>query len=442
MRKLIIVLFAASQLFTACQKQLDYKLQLPVYEITNLLPADNAVFDLNDIDVNEYVFSWKAENPVDQLLVISEDPMLANPISIEVGKSDSYRLSALELDVQFVKLNITSGREKTLYWSVKDKSDPSKASREINTFVGRRAVSKLKAPEDLTPVVVYRDQLAETISFEWNAEGMEPAETYTLCMSLSQDFSSGVYEIEVGSSNPASVTYEKMQEVYESFNVPLLETAVMYWNVKADSKDAFLSRSSSIIYLDGILEFTDVRGDESITYRVAKLRYSNGTTVTWLADNLRTAKYPDGTDISKADYIQLDDDTSAERFLAYGRLYSIAVSKKVTPQGWRIPTVSDYQDLFAEARKVPGGPNVLKDDRWYGTFPRENGHVNEWRMNFNTPGRWPDSAYEIWGYNQKYLYLIVSDMDDRVINHDNDPQLWYSPNRGAALRLIYVGNKK
>lgn len=261
-------------------------------------------------------------------------------------------------------------------------------------------------------------------------------------MSLSQDFSSGVFEIEVGSSNPASVTYAQMQEAYESFGVAPFETAVMYWNVKVDSKNVFLSRASSIIYLDGILEFTDVRGDETITYRVTKLHYSNGTSVVWLADNLRTAKYPDGTDVAKTDYIQLDEDITTERFLAYGRLYSIAVSKKIVPQGWRIPTVSDYQDLFAEARKVPGGPNVLKDDKWYGTFPRENGHVNEWRMNFNTAGRWPDSAYEIWGYNQKYLYLIAADMDDRVINHDNDPQIWYSANKGAAIRLIYVGNKK
>ena len=49
-----------------------------------------------------------------------------------------------------------------------------------------------------------------------------------------------------------------------------------------------------------MLIFTDIRGDEKITYRVAKVKYSTGEEVVWLAENLRTTKYPDGTDISLA----------------------------------------------------------------------------------------------------------------------------------------------
>lgn len=455
MKKLLFAVFTASLLLAACQKQLDYKLNLPVYEVTDLQPADNAVLDLNDIDKNEYKFSWEVAEPADQVLLVSTDPMLANSLSIEVGKATSHTLTALELDLLFVKLGITAGKEKTLYWSVKDKTRPDMASRQINTLTGRRAVSKLIAPLDLAQCTVYREELDKTLEFSWNAEGMDAAETYTLCFSLSQDFSGKTIEVEVGSANPTTLTYTRMQEIYEGMELPQFETAVMYWNVKVDSKDIFLSRSSSILYLDGILEFTDVRGDETITYRVTKIRYPNGRTVIWLADNFKSLKYPDGTDIAATDYIlNTKADVTPEQAAAYGPLYAISISKKVAPKGWRVPSVGDYEELFREAAKSlgrdpavvqkeskPAEYNILKDEKWYGTFPREKGHINEWRLNLNTPGRWPDSVYEIWNYNQMYCYLIASDMPDRVINHDNDGQLWYSVNRGAALRLIYVGNK-
>lgn len=442
MKRWIIYVAAAGLLLCgSCQRQLDYTLEVPVCEAAGLVPNNNEVLDLNDIERNEFVFSWTTEHPADLLLLVSEDPMLGDAVRIEVGQATSYAIPALDFDMLLVRLNITAGEEKQLYWGIKEKAHPEAASREIAGFIGRRAVSKLLAPTDLTRIALYREELAKTLHFEWNTDGMPATESYTLCISPTQNFSGDVYEIPAGAECTLEVGYERLQEAFEQLGRTRFETAELYWNIRADESGDFLSRTSSILYVDGIMEFTDVRGDERITYRVTKLTYPNGKSVVWLADNLRTVRYPDGSALDPSkDYIRLDGDEETERFRAYGCLYSLAVSKQVVPDGWRIPSVADYEELFSEAAKVPGGYNVLKDNVWYGDFPRTEGHVNEWRMNLSSAGRLPEGTHEIWGYASIYCYLIVSDMDDRVLLHDNGDELWKSANDGAALRLIYVGN--
>ena len=120
-------------------------------------------------------------------------------------------------------------------------------------------------------------------------------------------------------------------------------------------------------------------------------------------------------------------------------LYFLLFFLNLPTQAGEIFTVLQW-NIWQEGTKVPGGYNVLKDNVWYGDFPREEGHINEWRMNLSSAGRLPEDVHEIWGSASIYCYLIVSDMDDRVILHDNGDELWKSANDGAALRLIYVGN--
>jgi uncharacterized protein (TIGR02145 family) len=80
-------------------------------------------------------------------------------------------------------------------------------------------------------------------------------------------------------------------------------------------------------------------------------------TQTWMAENLKTTKYNDGTDIplvtvdndwynlTTAAYCWYNNDETAFKD-TYGALYNgYAVNTKLCPSGWRIPSNSDWEDL-------------------------------------------------------------------------------------------------
>lgn len=109
----------------------------------------------------------------------------------------------------------------------------------------------------------------------------------------------------------------------------------------------------------------------------------------WLATNLKSTKYSDGTDVAKVfDY--REDETNAEQ---YGKLYTWYSANRVTeddnaavpttatapdghtyvqgicPSGWALPTVANYQHLIAFA----GNADRLKDSDVHYWLPEANG---------------------------------------------------------------------
>lgn len=97
----------------------------------------------------------------------------------------------------------------------------------------------------------------------------------------------------------------------------------------------------------------DVRGSESQTYRLVKIGLQY-----WTADNIRATKFTDGTDIvafgendgaawnanTTGAYISGED---ADWVKVAGLLYNgyCAVSDKMAPAGWRVPTCADYGSI-------------------------------------------------------------------------------------------------
>lgn len=80
----------------------------------------------------------------------------------------------------------------------------------------------------------------------------------------------------------------------------------------------------------------DVEGN---TYRTVKI----GSQV-WLAENLRSTTFQDGSEIETA-YIPKDKE---ENLLKYGRLYSwhdVTDARKICPVGWRVPLDDDWKQL-------------------------------------------------------------------------------------------------
>lgn len=97
----------------------------------------------------------------------------------------------------------------------------------------------------------------------------------------------------------------------------------------------------------------DVRGSESQTYRLVKIGLQY-----WTADNIRATKFTDGTDIAgygETETAEWNANTTgayltgqdADWVKIAGNLYNgyCAVSDKMAPAGWRVPTCADYGNI-------------------------------------------------------------------------------------------------
>lgn len=94
-------------------------------------------------------------------------------------------------------------------------------------------------------------------------------------------------------------------------------------------------------------------------------------TQTWMAENLRTTKYNDGTSIpyvtkddelsslSTGAYWNYDNTSNTDTIATYGRFYNwYAVNTgKLAPKGWRVPTDADWTQLTTYL----GGESVAGD---------------------------------------------------------------------------------
>lgn len=112
---------------------------------------------------------------------------------------------------------------------------------------------------------------------------------------------------------------------------------------------------------------TDIEGNVYKTITIG--------TQTWMAENLRTTKYNDGTKIPNViDYNEWDNLTSgaycnydnkinSTTIGTYGRLYNwyTVNTGKLSPTGWRIPNNSDWQTLINYLGGVEVAGEKLKE---------------------------------------------------------------------------------
>ena len=61
---------------------------------------------------------------------------------------------------------------------------------------------------------------------------------------------------------------------------------------------------------------------------------------------------------------------------AYGVHYHYDIRDKIAPKGWRLPTIQEYKNLFAEAGTAEGQWNVLKDPEYYESV-KGQAHLND-----------------------------------------------------------------
>ena len=89
-------------------------------------------------------------------------------------------------------------------------------------------------------------------------------------------------------------------------------------------------------------EIIDSRDDQ--VYKTVKIG-SN----TWMAENMNYAV--------SGSYCMKD---SKDNCAKYGRLYTLEVAKTICPTGWKLPAISDWEDMYAAAKAV----TIPADSAW------------------------------------------------------------------------------
>lgn len=436
-------------LSTACHKD-KYELNIPESGVSLTFPAEGAILNLNDNSTTSFTFSWDKICEGGNSLIFSSSPyLLKDTILIHAGEVDEYVMNVLDADIYFSSLGVGGGMSGTLYWTVKPTDKLSVASTEIHSFTVQRIRTQLITPQDQATLVLNADTPEEVVSFSWRIEEESKGTEYQLSFGMDSRMEGIVVKMDAGSTGECSLTHKQLQNLITRLPVSLFGQNKIYWNVVRKSDGTFLSRASHVLKLTGMLVFTDIRGDEKITYRVAKVTYSTGQENIWLAENLRTTKYPDGTDLSLADseYWNAPSDLSVELQQAYGKYYSLGLVDKIVPEGWKMPTFDDYKLLLNEAVSA-GGADVLKHST-YWNWSSESENANAWRVGLVPSGYVPyiGASEKPVNYNQRdnNCYLLTHDLENKVVLFSdygmNVEKSVYPVNAwgGAPVRLIYVG---
>jgi len=151
------------------------------------------------------------------------------------------------------------------------------------------------------------------------------------------------------------------------------------------------SGSSAIIFNDELTygEVTDIDGN---VYKTIVITTNNGSKAeqTWMAENLKTTKYNDGTDIplitentewtslNTPGYCWYDNDEATHKDI-YGALYNwFAVNTgKLCPDGWHMPTDDEWKTLVGNTGWESTFGGKMKETGTTHWMSPNNGATNE-----------------------------------------------------------------
>lgn len=430
-------------MFSGCEEDYKTDIILPMSDIYLSSPADGATMDLNDESKDTYEFTWDKASEQGSQLIFSTTKDLMKQVTVDAGTGKSYSIRSAIINLLFSRLGIKAGNEKVLYWTVKDLSNLSAAASEVRTIRIKRMESSLTNPEDMSSCTLLADAPQTRIRFEWDTSNVGRDTECALLFSLDPEMNNPI-ELPVTGRGNISATHEEVQQTIEKLPIKRYQTNTIYWNVRSNTDQEFVSRAANVLYTDDMMRLVDKRGDETKIYPVVRVTFSDGTSQVWTAENLKTTRYPDGTKI-ESEYHRYAPESLGEDWInAIGVYYSFVIRDRIIPEGWKLPTEAEWNFLFSEAGKA-GGYNVLKDPVYYYKNPTGQEHLNEWGLSFTSAGTWnlDRDAIEL---TQEKFYFMASDLGDpatwndpwRALIHDNSETLWVSWAKGTVMRYIYV----
>ncbi|REL26205.1 hypothetical protein DXX93_06145 [Thalassotalea euphylliae] len=183
-----------------------------------------------------------------------------------------------------------------------------------------------------------------------------------------------------------------------------------------------------------------VQDSEGNSYRTVKI----GDQI-WLAENLRSTKFQDGSAINTA-FIPDDDEN---KLLTYGRLYNwhdVVDERNICPEGWRVATDADWQTLektigMADAdlnKEGWRGDNDLaitlkeaQPDSWFKKFDQSK--VNQSRFSARPAGVKWGRFYLTQGIYTEF-WTSTGATDKKAYNRTL-VYPWWNPHKGEINRV-------
>jgi uncharacterized protein (TIGR02145 family) len=441
--------------------------------ITLSAPDNNATINVNT-STFPVVFSWTKIPEVNDYTIKFTN---GDETDLEIiGDFGQNQYTSEMFDALLGRLGLQINGQAEVTWTVEPTVPNAEVAVQTRTFTGIRKVQPLTSPEDNVNIQLDDTKNAETaITFSW----MSQEGALKLVISKNNDLSEAI-EIDVTGTSQA-YTHGEMQAMLianlETKGLKRYFENTLYWNITAGGTP--ISTTPGIFKLSGQRVFVDVRGSESITYKVAIITYTDNTKAVWLAENLRATYYTDGNKMgywsgaNGTDQIQGEGEyANTTMYIAppvrtglnrgaftgdpipenirtnMGLLYhqGRASFPLTIPAGWHVPTRTEFVALWDAAAASTGGTLVLQNPELYPDHA-DSPYLGEWGMNIGPSGRFTDS---FWGWNYNgvdWTYNMDQTSEDPgsyrgTMIWGNDVAIgrsWPNNTTGAATRIIYNG---
>lgn len=447
----------------------------PLYPTVYLTaPADNSVQNANSMSF-PIAFTWESGsvNIPAYTLKFSTNPEFPAGTATQTiakGSALTHSLNDDAYDQLLASLGIALYEQQTVYWTVTPTTPQNKEVTFTYSFTAVRKTA-LKTPVAGGSVELDYKALDTKVRFEWDAVGTGP---YELVVSTDPNGNNVIYSQPGISSTSAEYTHRDFQTLIENLSLKRYKANTLYWNIKAGG-GALISETPSPFKLYGIRIFVDKRAENlrntypddyaadptaagfvepEQTYRVVVLQY-NGKEVVWLAEDLRaTAGWQNpylefkiqppmpmvtyyGVDIPAKYYNRTEP--------PQGVYYDEGWLNEIVPEGWKMPSLNEWEEMFNAALATYGGEfgdNVVRHPDFYtGSKPE---HLNEWGMNFVSAGQYnyctAGFIASAFFWNDQSLYYQYGENKDRDIRWDGYTLTDLNCSNGSLCRAIYTGD--
>ena len=431
----------------ACVEKTEVNADIPMSEVTLSTPANQSALDLNGSE-NAYRFAWNDAGHESYTIVLSPNSVFDPCYTIDAGSTTQMELSVDQLDIAMSALNMGGETPHTIYWSVKPTGRLEVAASDIRTISLKRMHNFLTKPEDATPYVLNEKAQNTKVQFEWEERGAAQ-QGYEILFSKDMSFAQPVV-ITAGNENKQEVTHAQLQSVIEDLGLKLFTASKAYWNVRNKATGELVSRMCKSLDLTGMMLFNDKRGDEVETYPVRRVEFMDGSSQIWLCENLRAKKYPDGRDIESDRFIPVYNvspvsgpQPNAEMIRLFGAYYPQSIKTEIVPDGWRLPSQKDYDELFALAgiRSAKCYSIMYYNEALWKELQVTAGQIptfNTWNMNFIPAGQGWAGGGTITNAMERYCYMLTSDLNVSYLF--NGYETFQTGSTFASVRLIYDEN--
>ena len=250
-------------------------------------------------------------------------------------------------------------------------------------------------PDDLEEFDLDWSDKTRTLEFEWECE--DPEAEYSIVFSLLDDLSSP-YKVVVGKDvYQTSMTHEQLDLVMEELGVPAYRNADIYWAIEGVNGNAV---SESVVRSMMLFRFYKpfVDSVNNQEYKVCRVvDETTGDYAVWMAENLRSTKYSDGTAIGD-DVRFIGDNPGEDPTMkdVYGGYYTWTGAVRGTtgaesapkvqgacPEGWHVASKPEWDFVINCTGENPGS---LKNAAYWVPEATNNNKPVTNAFGFGLPG--------------------------------------------------------